>query len=118
MRIKRGKYYICCKKNDVEICLHEVTGWIIHDDESKLDFGARVVDHKVWEVTELSTGSLVSTMYNRPKNRSDIIPFIDRTRDAIVRALERRQDKWFKMCKNAIKKAYEEDLSKCCSLPD
>lgn len=88
MRIKRGKYYICCNKNYVEICLREVTGLIIHDDESKLNFGARYVDHRVWEVTELSTGSLVSTKHNRPKNWLDVIPFIDRTRDAIVRALE------------------------------
>lgn len=109
MRIKRGKYYICCNKNDVEICLHEVTGWIIHDDESKLDFGARCVDHRVWEVTELSTGCLVSTTSNKPKNKSDVIPYIERARDTIVHAMERHQDKWFKMCKDAIKKTYEED---------
>lgn len=108
MRIKRGKYYICCNKNDVEIYLREVTGWIICDDENNLDFGARYVDH-AWEVTELSTGSLVSTKDNRPKNRPDVIPFIDRTRDAIVRAMESHKDEWFKMCKDAIKKAYEED---------
>ena len=115
MRIKRGKYYICCTNRNAEIHLREVTGWIIRDDESKLDFGVRYIRH-AWEVTELSTGSLVSTKHNKPKNWSDIIPVIDRTRDAIVRALETHQNEWFKMCKNTIKKAYEEDSSKCCSL--
>lgn len=118
MKMEIGTYYISCKKNENEVCLHKVSGWIIRDDKSKLDFGARYADHCVWEVTELSTGSLVSTMRNRPKNKSDIIPFIDCTRDAVVRALETHQNKWFKMYKNAIKKAYEEDSSKCCSLPN
>lgn len=109
MKMKKGKYYICCNKNDMEICLHEVTGWISHDDESNLDFGARCVDHRVWEVTELSTGCLVSTSFIKPGNKSDIIPYIARARDTIVRVMESRQDKWFKMCKYTIKKAYEED---------
>lgn len=109
MRMKSGKYYICCNKNDLEICLYKVNGWIIRDDESKLDFGARCVNHSAWEVTELSTGSLVSTKNNRPKNKSDIIPFIERMRDTIVQAMDSHQDKWFKMCKDAIKKAYGED---------
>ena len=116
MRIKRGSYYISCRKNENEVCLHKVSGWIIHDDESKLDFGARCVDHSVWEVTELSTGNLVTTFSTKLEHKSDVIPFIDRTRDIIVRAIESRQDRWFEMCKNAIKKAYEEDSSKCCSL--
>lgn len=73
MRIKRGKYYICCYKNDVEIYLREVTGWIICDDENNLDFGARYVGH-AWEVTELSTGSLVSTKNSRPKKQTGCYP--------------------------------------------
>lgn len=109
MRMKRGTYYIACNKNDVEISVYKVSGWLIHDDVSKLDFGARYVDHKTWEVTELSSGSLASTKDNRPENKSDIIPFIERMRDTIVQAMESHQDKWFKMCKDAIKKAYEED---------
>ena len=118
MKMKKGSYYISCRKNENEVCLHKVSGWIIHDDESKLDFGAKSVGHKKWEVTELSTGNLVTAFSTKLEHKSDVIPFIDRTRDIIVRAMESRQDRWFEMCKNAIKKAYEEDLSKCCSLPD
>lgn len=109
MKMKSGKYYICCNKNDAKIWLEKVNGWIIRDDESKLDFGARWANHSAWEVTELSTGSLVSTRFNRPKNKSDIIPFIERMRDTIMKAMESHQNEWFEMCKDTIKKAYEED---------
>lgn len=47
MKMEKGSYYICCRKNKNEVCLHKVNGWIIHDDKSKLDFGARCVDHRV-----------------------------------------------------------------------
>lgn len=110
MEMKSGEYYICCNENDKKICLHKVNGWIIHDDVSKLDFGVRWVNHSVWEVTELSSGGLFSTRYNKPKNKSDIIPFIERMRHTFVLLIEIYKDnKRFKMCKNAIKKAYEED---------
>lgn len=109
MEMKKGSYYISCRKNENEVCLHKVNGWIIRDDESKLDFGARSVGHKKWEVTELSTGNLVAPFSTKLEHKSDVIPFIESTRDTIVRATGSRQDRWFKMCKDAIKKAYEED---------
>lgn len=118
MEMKKGSYYISCRKNENEVCLHKVNGWIIHDDESKLDFGARSVGHKKWEVTELSSGTLVTAFFTKLEHKSDVIPFIESTRDTIVHAMESHEDKCFKMCKNAIKKAYEEDSSKCCSLQD
>lgn len=109
MKMKKGSYYISCRKNENKVCLQKVSGWIIHDDESKLDFGARCVAHRVWEVTELSTGNLVTPFSTKLEHKSDVIPFIESTRDTVVRAMESHQGRWFEMCKDAIKKAYEEN---------
>lgn len=105
MRMKPGTYYIACI-NEGNIEVHKVNGHIIRDDKSKLDFGARYANHTKWEITELSTGCLISVPWDCPLDKADIIPFIERMRDTIVQAMDSHQDKRFKMCKDAIKKAY------------
>lgn len=110
MRMKSGEYYISCSEKDVGKYVRKVSGWIIRDDENKMDFGARWVAHKMWEVTELSTGLLVSAPYNRPADKADIIPFIKRTRSAIVQLMEHwSSNEVYNDVKEMIRKAYEED---------
>lgn len=92
--MKRGTYWIRCNREKEGIVAVKVAGHIIPDAESGLTFGARFAGRE-WQVTELSTGLLCSTSEHKPQNAADIIPFINRTRGAIVSAMRSHTDAKF-----------------------
>ena len=93
--MKKGFYHIYTRK-DGKIKIEKVAGYIIPDEKSGLTFGARFRAGNGWEVTELSTGLLISYGEKKPKNAGDILPFVDRMREAVLSAMK-LQEKYFEI---------------------
>lgn len=105
--MKKGFYYIyTCKNNAIKV--EKVTGYIIPDEKSGLTFGARFRAGNGWEVTESSTGLLISYGEKKPKNADDILRFIAEMRPAVLSAMK-SQEKYFERIKEAIREAKEND---------
>ena len=88
IRMKKGQYNILIQ-TEGEIGMIRVDGYILPDPESGLTFGARY-RNRVWEITELSTGLLI-TSHADPHlvtNREDILPYIDRMRSTVLNLLK------------------------------
>lgn len=88
IRMKKGQYNILVKYED-GMSVERVDGYILPDPESGLTFGARY-RNRVWEITELSTGLLV-TSHADPHlvtHREDILPYIDRMRSTVLNLLK------------------------------
>lgn len=105
--MKKGFYHIYTRK-DGKIKIEKVAGYIIPDEKSGLTFGARFRAGNGWEVTELSTGLLISYGEKKPKNADDILRFIDRMREAVLSAMK-SQEKHFEHIKEAIREAKENE---------
>lgn len=105
--MKKGFYYIYTRKNNA-IKVEKVAGYIIPDEKSGLTFGTRFRAGNGWEVTESSTGLLISYGEKKPKNAGDILPFIDRMREAVLSAMK-SQAKYFEHIQEAIREAKENE---------
>ncbi len=86
--MKKGFYYIHTKQNGIEKAV-KVNGYIIPDPQSGLTFGARFCAGSGWEITELSTGALISAYNRKPKTSKDILQFINDMRPAVCSAIQR-----------------------------
>ena len=85
--MKKGKYKILINTKG-EIGILTVNGWIIPDEKSGLTFGARFRAGR-WEITELSTGLLITdnAEAHTVKNKILIPHYIEKMRDLIVKLL-------------------------------
>lgn len=90
--MKKGKYQIMIR-TDGEIGLSTVNGWIIPDEKSGLTFGARFRAGR-WEITELSTGLLItdSAEAHTVKNKILIPHYIEKMRDVITGILKQHHE--------------------------
>lgn len=84
--MKKGNYYIYARQHGKEKAV-KVNGYIIPDPQSGLTFGARFCAGSGWEITELSTGALISTYNRKPKTQKDIPQFINDMREAVLSAM-------------------------------
>ena len=106
--MKKGFYYIRTRQHGEENAL-KVNGHIIPDPASGLTFGAHFRAGSGWEVTELSTGLLISYGEKKPKNQSDILPFIDRMRPAVLSAMKSHGESTIEHFNDLIRKAKENE---------
>lgn len=84
--MKKGNYYIYTRQDGKDKAI-QVSGYIIPDPESGLTFGARFCAGSGWEVSELSTGALISAYTRKPKTSKDIQQFINDMRPAVLSAI-------------------------------
>lgn len=84
--MKKGFYYI--QVNDKgKRRAEKVAGYIVNDSESGLTFGARFTAGRGWEITESSTGLLISNYERKPKTSKNILQFINDMRAAVLSAM-------------------------------
>ena len=84
--MKKGKYYIQTRKdgnNRAEL----VEGYLLQD-ETGVKYGAKFSAGIGWQITEISTGLLITSFDRRPKNKDDINRFINEMRPAVLSALK------------------------------
>lgn len=84
--MKKGKYYIQTQKdgrNRAEL----VEGYLLQD-ETGIQYGAKFNAGIGWQITEISTGCLITTFNRRPKNKDDISRYINEMRPAVLSVLK------------------------------
>lgn len=84
--MKKGFYYIQVNDKGKRRAV-KVEGYIIPDPQSGLTFGARFTAGNGWEITESSTGLLISTYEHKPKTSKNILQFINDMRAAVLSAM-------------------------------
>lgn len=84
--MKKSKYYIQTRK-DGRLHAEIVEGYLLQD-KTGIKYGAKFYKGIGWEITEISTGSLITTSNIHPKNKDDISRYINGMRPAVLSVLK------------------------------
>lgn len=92
--MKEGKYYILVRNLNDQPIVQKVDGYILYDEISGLSFGCRYIN-KTWEITELSTGLLITSKNGTLRKVDDkdmIESYIDEMRTLVLKVLTEHKE--------------------------